>query len=811
MIFPNNNKQIIKKLCRGALNNNKSRNIIIIIAIALTTILFSTLFTVSLGVVKTIENQTMRQFGTSAHATLKNLTEDEFNKLKNSSIIKKIGYSKLVSIAQNEELIKRPSELKYGTEDFAKMTFSVPTVGTLPTNENEIATDTLVLDLLGISNKIGEKITLNYSIEGKSFSKEFTLSGYWEGDPIIPTSIIYVSEDFVNKLSLDKNNSFGNTFADIVFKNSFDIEEKIQKLIVNSGYSIYEKDKNYIHYGVNFAYLSTNLNLDITSIVPILVVCILIIFTGYLIIYNIFQISVLKDIRLYALLKTIGTSSKQIKKLIMRQGFLLSIIGIPIGLVLGFIIGVNFLPLVAKNILESSNYTISFNPFIFILSSLFSLLTVLISCKKPGKIVADFSPIEGIRYPGNISDSTKKLYKKSSSLGKIYSMALSNLLRNKRKTFIVTISISLSLVLLNSVFTFTQGFDMNKYLNNYLSTDFLVAHTNYFKYNFREKSDEVSEDMINSIKTQKGFINGGRIFYDIRFNKIIFNDTEKNLQLFGLEDFPMENLTIVEGNIDKEKFKTGKYIIEGENLLKDNPYKIGDKVTVKLTDGKEKTYELMAKVESKKSFHSRYYIKDGAIMYLPYEEFSSLVKEPLVMNFLFNVKQENLAEFETFLKDYTNNIVPVMDYESKTLFINEFKDMQNMIIIIGGSLSLIIGLIGLLNFINSILTTIIARKKEFAILQSIGMTNKQLLRLLIYEGFLYAIMTSLVSLLLGLLFSSTILKKLLSIMWFSDYKFTLYPILITTPIIMIISILIPLIIYRFSSNESVVEKLKELD
>ncbi|MNN92718.1 FtsX-like permease family protein [compost metagenome] len=91
------------------------------------------------------------------------------------------------------------------------------------------------------------------------------------------------------------------------------------------------------------------------------------------------------------------------------------------------------------------------------------------------------------------------------------------------------------------------------------------------------------------------------------------------------------------------------------------------------------------------------------------------------------------------------------------------------------------------------------------------MTNKQLLRLLIYEGLLYSGITSLMSIILGSLFSFIILKKLLSIMWFSDYKFTLYPILITTPIIMIISILIPLIIYRFSSNESVVEKLKELD
>ncbi|MNN04510.1 FtsX-like permease family protein [compost metagenome] len=198
-------------------------------------------------------------------------------------------------------------------------------------------------------------------------------------------------------------------------------------------------------------------------------------------------------------------------------------------------------------------------------------------------------------------------------------------------------------------------------------------------------------------------------------------------------------------------------------------------------------------------------------MYLPYNEFSNLVKEPLAMNFIFNVSPDNMDNFESFLKDYTTSLNPIMNYDSKTLFLNKFKDMQNLILILGGSLSIIIGLIGLLNFINSILTTIIARKKEFAILQSIGMTNKQLLRLLIYEGLIYSGITSLMSIILGSLFSFVILKKLLNNMWFTNYSFTLYPLLITIPLIAVISIIIPLIIYRFSSNESVVEKLKELD
>lgn len=137
--------------------------------------------------------------------------------------------------------------------------------------------------------------------------------------------MVYVSKEFTDNIFKDfnpdvkdKNIGTGLIFADIMFKNSFDLDNKMQKVITESGYSVEENASNHIDFRVKWAYMSTNFKFDAGSILAMIATSILIISTGYLIIYNIFQISVFKDIRFYGLLKTIGTTSNQIKKIVIK-------------------------------------------------------------------------------------------------------------------------------------------------------------------------------------------------------------------------------------------------------------------------------------------------------------------------------------------------------------------------------------------------------------------------------------------------------------------------------------------------------------
>ena len=111
----------------------------------------------------------------------------------------------------------------------------------------------------------------------------------------------------------------------------------------------------------------------------------LILLTGYLIIYNVFQISVAGDIRFYGMLKTIGTTPRQLRRIIRRQALTLSLFGIPLGLLLGWGIGALLVPVVVKQ-LSGVVSTISVSPLIFVIAALFSLVTVLLSCAKPGRM-----------------------------------------------------------------------------------------------------------------------------------------------------------------------------------------------------------------------------------------------------------------------------------------------------------------------------------------------------------------------------------------------------------------------------------------
>jgi len=134
-----------------------------------------------------------------------------------------------------------------------------------------------------------------------------------------------------------------------------------------------------------------------------------------------------------------------------------------------------------------------------------------------------------------------------------------------------------------------------------------------------------------------------------------------------------------------------------------------------------------------------------------------------------------------------------------------------MFLLLGGVLSLIVGLVGVLNFFNAILTGIITRKREFAVLQSIGMTGRQLKTTLVYEGLLYAMGAVAAALVLTVGLSPLLGKALGSMFWFLTYRFTVVPILLVAPAFALLGVLVPLGVYRSAARRTIVERLREAE
>lgn len=482
------NKKVIHRLSDRSFRSGKTRNIIAIFAIALTGMLFTALFTVGIGLADNIQKQTMRSAGGDWHGVFKNITREQYDTLKKDPSIKECADNMLVAYeVKNPEFLKRHVEMWYYPEESYSHYFVEIIDGRIPEKADEILIDEKSLELMGKEAKAGQQITLDLKIrinDTETVKRTFTVSGVTKADALMNVGFVIVPGVYLDEYARELTYTYDKDFdpvgairMDVNFSNSFSVTEKLEKVVKNAGYS--KENGNSVDYNGNWAYMASNAEGDAGAAAAVAAGILLIGFTGYLIIYNIFQISVVRDIRYYGLLKTIGTTGKQIKKIIRRQALFLGLIGIPAGMVLGYFTGKAVIPLIF--VISDSNAgnvdTAVFHPLIFVGAAIFSMITIWISTGKPARTAAKVSPVEAVRYTEGGGE--KKKQKKSSDGGKIWKMAFSNLGRNSRKYILVVVSLSLSVVLLNSVFTLTRSFDLDTYLKKFVSYDFQIANAQY--------------------------------------------------------------------------------------------------------------------------------------------------------------------------------------------------------------------------------------------------------------------------------------------------------------------------------------------
>lgn len=853
------NQKVIRNLSDKSFRASRTRNTIAVLAIALTSMLFTTLFTIGLGSVENFQQQTMRQSGGDSHGVIKDITMEEYEALKDHPLIKESAACEvLADNVANPEFLKRHVELWYVPEYHYPHRYLEIEEGRAPEKADEVLVDEVTMELLGLPKKTGQEITLSLQVgmaDPAAEDRIFTVTGILKADPAMNTGFVITSEDYLTKYAEEIKAAEREEYAmtgridmDVNFSNSFNIQKKLEQVITESGYSVTEGDKNYLSSNVNWAYVSDSAQSDPMTMGAVAGGLFIILLTGYLIIYNVFQISVVKDIRYYGLLKTIGTTGRQIRKIVRRQAWKLAVAGIPLGLVTGFFVGKGIVPLVVeRSAYQGSDVQVSLNPWIFAGAILFSLATVWISTRKPARIAGRVSPIEAVRYTEDQNE--KKKEKKGTDGGKLWRMALSNLARSKGRTVIVILSLSLSVILLNSIFTVTSSFSMDQFLKKFVVSDFLIANAEYFNseyYGVKEGIEEISlsESFIRACEEEDGFERGGRLYMsnEVGLEAETYQPTENVMTdengefynmfgsekvpyqrnedgnyrttFYGLEDYPLEKAEPFEGETDlsviKEKLATGKYLLgavatdDNDQVIEDEIYyHAGDHVTLVMKDGEKREFEILSLIKE------NYYgltnrMGSQFAFYTTADVFLSMESPDYLMSYEFDVEDGREAQFEEFLENYTTTQEPLMHYESKQKWLDEFNGLTGLFTLVGGVLTMVVGVIGILNFVNATLTGIVTRKREFAIMEAIGMTKRQLTRMLMLEGLYYAGFTILCSLAGGCLLSVTLVRILADGMWFMEYQFILWPMLIVFPILLLLGVLVPYLAYLPQRRESVV-------
>ena len=878
------NRKCIRHLAWKSLLSNRARNLVAIAAIALTAVLFTSLFTIALSINEGFQQSNFRQAGGFSHGGFKYITETQAEALRSDPLIAQWGERRFLGMPAAAPFNKSHVEVSYADANEAHWMYCDPIEGSLPEEgTDQAATDTRVLELLGIEPEIGAKFTLTFDVDGHETTQTFTLCGWWEYDEASVANHVLVPESRVNavlaEVGVDPNapedTMTGVWNLDVMLKSGArHIEQDLNQILENHGYQSETAGENYINIGVNWGYTGARISdiADPTVVVAIAAMALLIIFTGYLIIYNVFQISVAGDIRFYGLLKTIGTTPRQLRRIIRLQALALSAVGIPIGLAIGWLIGGRLTPVIVTR-LNGVEAVTSVSPWIFLSAGLFALFTVLISCRKPGRMAAKVSPVEAVRY----AEGGGKTRAKGRKTRKVnpFTMAWANLGRSKGKTAVTVLSLSLAVVLLTVTVNFAGGFDMDKYVSNFTASDFIVANAGKFQTSTLFSAEQaLPRSAIEAINARGGVTESGVVygmtapaleyvtedwfrankqrFYTPEAMDNLIRLTDKNeaglladsVQLSGMSAFALDHLTVLEGDLSA-LYEPGSRAIAavcaedeyGNADMNSHWARLGDTVTVRyveqseyynpdtgevwaayedIPDGanwverpvqyRDADYTVAALVTVPSALSYRYYGSDEFI--LNDRTFVQDSGTSDVMYYAFDTTEAANADMEAFLADYTENINPELDYESKATYAGEFESMRSMFLLLGGALSFIVGLVGVLNFFNAILTGIIARQRELAVLQAVGMTGRQMRAMLVWEGLLYALGAAGLALLLTLLLGPVAFRAVEGLFWFFTYRLDLTPFLLVVPLFALLGAGIPVLTGRAAEKHTVVERLR---
>lgn len=822
------NKAYIVRLSKSILNANKSRRNILLLAIALTSILFTSLFSVALGLVKSMETQTMKTVGTISHGSFKELSNKDIEVLSKDKDIKEFSIREKVGILDDEKI---SAELSYIDNNGFEWSLIEKVKGKFPEKENDVFIDLATAKKLGYKGEIAEEIEIPFTIEkpytGEVIEKKsdkFIISGTFQNpiDSNVGVGQIYLSKACVDKLSLPENNKD----LEVMLKNSFMIRDKLLKIAERNGYKVVDDPGNLsdkeIRIGVNFAYiLSRGDNADFMIFLPALLLLILVMIAGFLIINNIFKISVNEDINLIGLLKTIGMTKVQVKKLVHLESFIVSIPSIIIGNAIGISIGKIILnKIFSSNVmLANINLSLALILLVIFFSTIFTLLTVFLSVMSPAKYAAKVSPIDASKY--NETQVKKKYKSNSISLGKL---AKRQVFSNKFRFISIVLSISLSAVILNSVLTYTSNIDLEKGISDVIATDYNIASPKYFRYMYSGSEDGIKDNFIDEIENQKGFKAGGALYsygYEYTYPDIKIEDNKVAPILLGIDDYLINKQKFIDGEFDKDKWNNGSYVIVGEDSDKKSLFKAGDKIKIKVKN-RIKEVQIMGKINYNFSDGLRYYpiIQENQFdesspeldleyFYLNPNLYKELTGDNSIMSYGFDVEDSEKENFDKLLKSFENE--PGFSYDSRDLQIKSFKDFKNLIEFVGYSLSIVLFLISVLNFINVIATEILRNMVNLSILEAIGMTKKNIKKYLVKKNLIYSLCGLVFSFIIMLLVDKYILIDFMEQTKWTSYKFVIMPLILVNCVNIIIGILFTGRFYEKHSQNSVVERIRNID
>lgn len=802
----------------------KSKNILIGIAIILTTLLLFVIPSIGKDMVE-VNFAVINKIYPTWHALYRNVDESTVMKLAAHHDVKTYG---LRSDAGYMNLEDATVSMMYMDRTGMELYKVKLKEGQLPQKENDIVVSKGILEALGQNGKIGDTITVPYQIlkdDGLDYTKEkdFRICGFLADNESSKEQKQYtslVSEAFLKaeipveqvkyRFLLQVNGQKGNTTADYT--------ETIQNIARQFGIS--EDDMN-----INKEYLAANY-VDPATIPVIVGIMLIVVLAGIITIYSVYYVSMNQRVREFGKLKAIGSTKRQLRQIVLREGMGVALFAIPIGLLIGTVaVKVVLLQFVEhakdSNVLITEAYKVVakgevqlYYWWIYLLAIAVTLCTVYLSLMKPMRMAAKVSEIEAMRYQGG--SKRQKSSRKGYQFLNIGRLTKRNLAENKKKSTITIVSMAVTGIFVMMVATVLSCANPMESAKSSIVGQYEISpivesgNKEHPEYEWAEvqKNNPLNEGLKQQIEELDG-VERVDVFTALKVSGGPFEEEIGSEFINGVPEEYAEELKkgITEGNVTYEELKSGDKVILDRALLHWYPdIKVGDKLKLNIHDGDntfQKEIEVAAIGEygtGLTNYNCLIMAKEGA--------------EKLTINnssSYFQVIADK--DYDEALEASLQAIVDGSGRLQMRTWKNEYDTWENAIQMTRGAcyaFIIILAAISIMNLINTMINSVHVRKKELGMMQAIGMSDRQLMKMLQLEGIFYTVGTLIISIGVGSLagYPLFLYAKRTGMFDISTYHYPVTAAIIIILTLFVIQMLLAIFIAKSVRKDSLIERIR---
>jgi putative ABC transport system permease protein len=606
------------------------------------------------------------------------------------------------------------------------------------------------------------------------------------------------------------------------------------------------------------------------SIEPYLFILIPVAICGFLLIFDCFYLSIFKDLKECGLLITAGASLKQLNSILIRQALILGGAGILAGLPLSYLVSSFAVPIYITKIAGEKTYFVWFASS-FLLGALFTYAIVGMSVNAVNIYLGRVSTVDLLRGENcrKEKDFLRFPFKRLAARNRkalangnrVSRMAVSNVMRNAKVNFHVLFSLFIAITLFLLINVVLNGIDPKQFAFNQLDGhDFVLINKTFYadyadssRLNAVYPQKNVFEDsFVLGLRQLAGVKNAGTIGYlpialkaDLKvLGRFMERFDEENSVAYRFKegayyagDLWLIDKNFIKKSLDKKfskisninEFKNGdtvfmysempelfpkKFAVDGYVLSSDQASRLGppEPIELMVPYSNEKvrensfSYEKGEIISMPNLYTGMYWSAIPPALFINASEAENFKEKPITAAISIDADRGCRFSLERYLEEVIGDN-SLVDFQSKVQLIERMKETKKAVYLLGYTISVMVMLISMLGFVNMAIINTELRKSEFATLRSIGMTKKQLLKMLMAEGLYNAAILIISTTTIG----NYIIYKLYSVFGYGDYSFPVVPLVGISLLIIILLSVIPLVVYSSEGKKSISAMLQEIN